>query len=42
MCAPHGRWDLSDTKIMFKHLMPNGIVSTITFMPFIVAGSVTT
>jgi microcin C transport system permease protein len=33
---------LSDAKIMFKHLMPNAVVSTITFMPFILAGSVTT
>lgn len=33
---------LSDTKIIFKHLMPNAIVSTITFMPFILSGSVTT
>ena len=33
---------LSNTRIMFKHLMPNAVVSTITFMPFILAGSVTT
>ena len=33
---------LSDVRIMFKHLMPNAVVSTITFMPFILAGSVTT
>ena len=33
---------LSDFKIMYKHLLPNGVISTITFMPFIVAGSVTT
>jgi microcin C transport system permease protein len=33
---------LSDAKIMFKHLMPNAVVSTITFMPFILASSVTT
>ena len=26
---------------MFKHLLPNAVVSTITFMPFILAGSVT-
>jgi microcin C transport system permease protein len=32
---------LSDTRIMMKHLMPNAIVSTITFMPFILSGSVT-
>jgi microcin C transport system permease protein len=27
---------------MFKHLLPNAVVSTITFMPFILSGSVTT
>ncbi len=32
---------LSDSRIMFKHLLPNAVVSTITFMPFILAGSVT-
>jgi microcin C transport system permease protein len=33
---------LSDTRIIFKHLLPNAVVSTITFMPFIMSGSVTT
>ncbi|MCB1432644.1 MAG: ABC transporter permease [Alphaproteobacteria bacterium] len=33
---------LSDAKIIFKHLLPNAVVSTITFMPFILSGSVTT
>jgi microcin C transport system permease protein len=33
---------LSDAKIMFKHLLPNAMVATLTFMPFIVSGSVTT
>jgi len=33
---------LTNTKIMFKHLLPNAVVSTVTFMPFIVAASVTT
>ena len=33
---------LSDNKIMFKHLLPNAMVSAVTFMPFIIAGSVTT
>jgi microcin C transport system permease protein len=32
---------LSDGKIMFRHLLPNALVSTITFMPFILSGSVT-
>ena len=33
---------LSNTKIMWKHLLPNALVSTVTFMPFILSGSVTT
>ena len=33
---------LSDTKIMFRHLLPNAMISAVTFMPFIIAGSVTT
>lgn len=33
---------LGDIKIMFKHLLPNAMVATLTFMPFIVSGSVTT
>lgn len=33
---------LSDGKIMRKHVLPNALVSTITFMPFILSGSVTT
>jgi microcin C transport system permease protein len=32
---------LSDGRIMVKHLLPNAVVSTVTFMPFILAGSVT-
>ncbi len=33
---------LSDWRIMVKHLLPNALVSTVTFMPFILSGSVTT
>jgi microcin C transport system permease protein len=33
---------LSNSKIMFKHLLPNALVSTVTFMPFILSSSVTT
>ena len=33
---------LSDGKIMWKHLLPNALVSTLTFMPFLLSGSVTT
>jgi microcin C transport system permease protein len=33
---------LSDFKIMIKHLLPNALVSTLTFMPFILSGGITT
>jgi microcin C transport system permease protein len=33
---------VSNTVIMFRHLLPNAMVSTLTFMPFVLAGSVTT
>ncbi|RBQ31926.1 ABC transporter permease [Arcobacter sp. FW59] len=32
----------SDKNIMFKHILPNALVATITFMPFILVGSITT
>ena len=32
---------LSDTKIMYRHVLPNAMVSTLTFLPFILTGSVT-
>lgn len=33
---------VSNTVIMFKHILPNAMVSTITFLPFIMNGSITT
>jgi len=33
---------VSNAKIMFKHLLPNAMVATLTFMPFILNGSITT
>ena len=33
---------VSNGKIMFRHVLPNAMVATITFLPFILAGSVTT
>jgi microcin C transport system permease protein len=33
---------LSNTKIMFKHLLPNAMVSTLTFMPFTLNAAITT
>ncbi len=32
---------VSDSVIMFRHVLPNAVVATITFMPFTLAGSVT-
>lgn len=31
----------SDLAVMFKHVLPNAMVATLTFMPFILSGSVT-
>ncbi len=33
---------LSNAKIMVRHVLPNAMVATITFLPFITAGAVTT
>jgi microcin C transport system permease protein len=33
---------LSDLKIMTRHLLPNAMVATLTFLPFILNGSITT
>lgn len=33
---------VNDTTIMFRHTLPNAMVATVTFMPFILSGSVTT
>jgi len=33
---------LSNWRIMYKHLLPNAMVATLTFMPFILNGSITT
>ena len=32
---------VSNPTIMFKHILPNAMVATITFMPFILSGSIT-
>ena len=32
---------VSNAKIMFKHLLPNAMVATITFLPFILTGAIT-
>ncbi len=33
---------LSNNSIMFKHMLPNAMVATLTFLPFILTGAVTT
>lgn len=33
---------LRDSLIMFRHILPNAMVATITFMPFILTGAITT
>lgn len=33
---------LGDAKIIFRHILPNAMVASITFMPFILGGSITT
>jgi microcin C transport system permease protein len=33
---------VSDAVLMFRHILPNAMVSSLTYMPFILAGSVTT
>ncbi|HEX2137280.1 MAG TPA: ABC transporter permease subunit, partial [Microvirga sp.] len=33
---------LSNTRIMVKHLLPNAMVATLTFLPFILNGSIAT
>jgi microcin C transport system permease protein len=33
---------LSDRRIIFRHVLPNAMVASITFMPFILGGSITT
>ena len=32
---------VSDRVIMFRHILPNAMVATLTFLPFILSGSVT-
>jgi microcin C transport system permease protein len=33
---------VSNRTIMFRHLLPNAMVATLTFLPFILNGSITT
>ncbi len=33
---------LSDLRIIFRHLLPNAMVSTLTFLPFVITGAIAT
>ena len=33
---------VSNIKVIYKHVLPNAVVATVTFMPFTLAGSITT
>lgn len=33
---------VSDSKIMFRHMLPNAMVATLTYLPFILCGSIST
>jgi len=33
---------LRDSRIIFRHMLPNALVATLTFLPFILCGSITT
>jgi microcin C transport system permease protein len=33
---------VSDGRIMLRHMLPNAMVATLTFLPFILCGSITT
>ncbi|WP_163531794.1 ABC transporter permease [Helicobacter suis] len=33
---------VSDMRVIFYHILPNALVATITYMPFVMAGSITT
>ncbi|MEB6533411.1 microcin C ABC transporter permease [Pantoea stewartii] len=33
---------VNDTRIMLRHMLPNAMVATLTFLPFILCGSITT
>ena len=40
MCAPRGRWASSNGTIMFRHMLPNAMVATLTLLPFIITGTI--
>ena len=40
MCAPRARSACWTSRIMCRHILPNAMVASLTFLPFILAGSV--
>ena len=42
ICARGAALGVSNSVIMFRHLLPNAMVATLTFLPFTLGGSVTT
>ena len=41
-CARPRRLGVSDPVIIWRHVLPNAMVATLTFLPFILTGSITT
>ena len=33
---------MSNGRLMFRHILPNAMIATVTFMPFILTGAITT
>ena len=42
LCARGAALGVSDPVIMLRHVLPNAMVATLTFLPFILNGSITT
>ena len=40
MSAPPRRWACRDGRIIFRHVLPNAMVATLTMLPFIVTGTI--
>ena len=40
--APPARWASSNRTIMFRHVLPNAMVATLTMLPFIITGTIGT
>ena len=42
MSGRRARWALGNGAIIWKHVLPNATVATLTFLPFVLNGSITT